>query len=86
MLGNECMIAPVYVQNTSGRVVYLPEDMLLVRLRAYNDMDLVPMKKGHPWVDARLHDALLHSLCFREDRVHGGHSGSSAVSHRLGSG
>ena len=59
MLGNECMIAPVYVQNTSGRVVYLPEDMLLVRLRPYNDMDLVPMKKGHHWVDAGLHEALL---------------------------
>ncbi len=59
MLGNECMIAPVCQQNATGRIVYLPEDMLLVRLRAYNDMDVEPLKKGHHWVPARLHEALL---------------------------
>ncbi|MCR5795934.1 MAG: alpha-glucosidase [Solobacterium sp.] len=32
MLGDECMIAPVYEQNVSGRTVYLPEDMTFVRL------------------------------------------------------
>ena len=32
MLGEECMIAPVYEQNASGRTVYLPEDMTFVKL------------------------------------------------------
>ena len=32
LLGDECMIAPVYEQNVSGRTVYLPEDMTFVRL------------------------------------------------------
>ena len=32
MLGDECMIAPVYEQNVSGRTVYLPEDMTFVKL------------------------------------------------------
>ena len=32
MLGGECMIAPVYEQNASGRTVYLPEDMAFFRL------------------------------------------------------
>lgn len=30
LIGNEIMIAPVYEQNKNGRVVYLPEEMLLV--------------------------------------------------------
>ncbi|MBR3359048.1 MAG: alpha-glucosidase [Solobacterium sp.] len=32
MLGEECMIAPVYEQNVNGRTVYLPEDMTFVKL------------------------------------------------------
>ena len=32
MLGEECMIAPVYEQNASGRTVYLPEEMVFVKL------------------------------------------------------
>lgn len=32
MLGEECMIAPVYEQNANGRTVYLPEDMTFVKL------------------------------------------------------
>ena len=32
LLGQECMIAPVYEQNASGRTVYLPEEMCFVKL------------------------------------------------------
>lgn len=54
MLGGDCMIAPVYEQNARGRHVYLPEDMLLVRFRAFDDFDLVPMTAGHHWIDLAL--------------------------------
>lgn len=30
MLGDECMICPVYEQNVGGRYVYLPENMTFV--------------------------------------------------------
>lgn len=56
MLGDEAMIAPVYEQNARGRHVYLPEDMLLVRFRADDDYDLIPMAKGHHWVALRLEE------------------------------
>ena len=56
MLGEEAMIAPVYEQNARGRHVYLPEDMLLVRFRAADDYDLVPMPRGHHWVELALHE------------------------------
>ncbi|MBQ8200929.1 MAG: alpha-glucosidase [Clostridia bacterium] len=56
MLGDGCMIAPVYEQNARGRHVYLPEDMLLVRFRSSEDYDLVPMKKGHHWVALQMNE------------------------------
>ena len=46
MLGEGCMIAPVYEQNADGRYVYLPEDMLLIRFRSAEDWDLVSLEKG----------------------------------------
>ena len=54
MLGDACMIAPIYEQNARGRHVYLPEDMLLVRFRSAGDYDLVPMAKGHHWVSLQM--------------------------------
>jgi len=59
MLGGECMIAPVYEQNARGRHVYLPEDMLLLRMRGAQDYDMLPMQKGHHWVDLALNELAL---------------------------
>ena len=56
MLGEGCMIAPVYEQNAAGRYVYLPEDMLLVRFRSGKDYDLVPLAKGDHWIDLALNE------------------------------
>lgn len=56
MLGEGCMIAPVYEQNASGRYVYLPEDMLLVRFRSGKDYDLIPLAKGDHWIDLALNE------------------------------
>ena len=56
MLGDACMIAPVYEQNARGRHAYLPEDMLLVRFRSAADYDLVPMEKGHHWVTLQMNE------------------------------
>ena len=39
MLGDSVMIAPVLQQNATGRYVYLPEEMKLLRLRAADDYD-----------------------------------------------
>ena len=56
MLGEGCMIAPVYEQNARGRHVSLPEAMLLVRFRAAEDYDLIPMPAGHHWIDLALNE------------------------------
>ena len=38
MVGESMMIAPIYTQNAKGRYVYLPSDMLMLRIRSMEDM------------------------------------------------
>ena len=56
LLGNELMIAPVYTQNATGRYVYLPEEMMLVRMRSLTDFETEVMAAGHHYVKAELHE------------------------------
>lgn len=58
MLGEECMIAPVYEQNADGRTVYLPEDMTFVRLSGENVISK-PLSKGLHYVEVALNEVPL---------------------------
>lgn len=58
MLGDECMICPVYEQNVSGRYVYLPEDMTFVKLSG-TKITSVDMEKGTHYVDIALNEVPL---------------------------
>ncbi len=59
MAGEDVMIAPVVEQNKKGRMVYLPEDMTLVRFRSFEDYDTVPLAKGDHYVSCALNEALV---------------------------
>lgn len=59
LLGDELMIAPVYHQNAKGRYVYLPEDMLLLRMRASEDITTQSMSKGHHYINYDLNELVL---------------------------
>lgn len=59
MVGESIMIAPVYTQNAKGRYVYLPEDMLMVRMRSLEDRSRVVMEKGHHYVDVALNELVI---------------------------
>lgn len=59
MMGESIMIAPVLQQNATGRYVYLPEEMKLVRLRSREDYDEQILPKGHHYVSAALDEVLL---------------------------
>ena len=50
MLGRQCMIAPVLLQNAKGRNVYLPEDMLMLRFRTWQDYDAEKLKAGWHYI------------------------------------
>ena len=56
MLGDEIMIAPVYRQNATGRNVYLPEDMKMVRCTLGSGLNkgapqITPLSKGMHFVE-----------------------------------
>ena len=56
LLGKELMIAPVFTQNAQGRYVYLPEEMMLVRMRSLDDYDTEVMQKGHHYFSSALNE------------------------------
>ena len=58
MLGEECMIAPVYEQNVSGRYVYLPEDMTFVKLSG-EKVTKQELAKGVHYVEVALNEVPL---------------------------
>ncbi|MGN0436391.1 MAG: TIM-barrel domain-containing protein [Wujia sp.] len=54
IMGNEIMIAPVYTQNSTGRYVYLPEDMMLIQFLPDGTITQEKMPKGHHFVKVPL--------------------------------
>ncbi len=58
MLGEECMIAPVYQQNQNGRTVYLPEDMTFVKLSG-EKVFTQKLTKGFHYVEVELNEVPL---------------------------
>ena len=59
LLGEGLMAAPVYVQNSHGRHVDLPEPMKLLRLRAVDDYDEEILPAGHHYIRCALDEMLL---------------------------
>ena len=60
MVGDRLMIAPVYVQNASGRYVYIPEDMRLIRMHD-GELTAEPIAKGRHYVEVPLGDVVFFS-------------------------
>ena len=58
MLGEECMIAPIYEQNKTGRTVYLPEDMTFVKLSG-EKVETKSLAKGIHYVEVALNEVPL---------------------------
>ena len=59
MIGDEIMIAPVLVQNASGRFVYLPERMKLLRLTGDAPIREEVMEPGVHYVKVALNEVIL---------------------------
>ena len=52
------MIAPVYTQNAKGRYVYLPEEMLMVRMRSDKERTYQTLAGGHHYLDVALDEVV----------------------------
>ncbi|MEE1056310.1 MAG: glycoside hydrolase family 31 protein [Acutalibacteraceae bacterium] len=59
MVGDSIMITPVYEQNAKGRYVYLPEDMLFVKLSGNKIVCKEAMTKGHHYIDIAMNEVPL---------------------------
>ena len=62
LIGESIMIAPVYTQNTSGRSVYLPEEMMQVKMRSLTDYDCCIQEQGHHYVEMKLNELVFYIL------------------------
>lgn len=56
LLGNEVMITPIYKQNAIGRYVYLPEEMMMVRMTSLDQVETKILSKGHHYIQAKLNE------------------------------
>lgn len=59
IVGDNIMIAPVYEQNVSGRMVYLPETMKMLRFRNGEAVEETVYEKGHAYVEMPLGDVCI---------------------------
>jgi alpha-glucosidase len=59
LVGDSLMIAPVYTQNAEGRYVYLPEEMLMVRMRSPEERTYEVLAAGHHYVEIALEELVI---------------------------
>lgn len=59
MVGESIMIAPVYTQNAKGRYVYLPEEMMMVKMKSLEEKTCEVMGKGHHYIDIALDEVVI---------------------------
>jgi alpha-glucosidase len=59
MLGSEIMVAPVYTQNAKGRMVYLPEDMILVRFMPDGNIQQSEISAGDHYIQVALNEVVM---------------------------
>lgn len=56
LVGENIMIAPVYRPNATGRYVYLPEDMTMLRMRSVTDIDIEELPAGHHYIPVQVNE------------------------------
>lgn len=56
LIGDSIMIAPIYEPNKRGRYVYIPEDMLLWKVKDHTSKDFEIIKKGHNYIDIDINE------------------------------
>jgi alpha-glucosidase len=56
MLGDALMITPIYEQNAVGRYVYLPEEMMKVKVKNGKFILDEKLEKGHHYIDIELNE------------------------------
>lgn len=66
LLGDSLMITPVYEENSLGRYIYLPEDMVLWKVKNYQERNYDVVKAGHHYIDVDLNEV---PIFIRKDKA-----------------
>ena len=66
LVGDSIMIAPVYTQNATGRYVYLPEDMKMIRMHSDKEYETEILTAGDHYINIAL-DEIVFFL--RKDKI-----------------
>ena len=59
MLGSEIMVAPIYTQNAKGRMIYLPENMILVRFMPDGSIQQSEISAGDHYIQVALNEVVM---------------------------
>lgn len=59
LMGDSLMLAPIFKQNAKGRYVYLPEEMLMVKIQSLDEMEFKVMPQGHHYFEANLEEFII---------------------------
>lgn len=54
LIGDSIMVAPIYEANKTGRYMYIPEDMLLWKVKNHKNICLEKVEKGHHYIDVAI--------------------------------
>lgn len=66
LLGDSLMLAPIIKQNAKGRYVYLPEDMLMAKVKSLDEINYEVMTKGHYYIQADIDEFIFF---IRKDKM-----------------
>ena len=58
LVGKSIIIAPIYNQNSNGRMVYLPVDALEVRMKSGNNYETIHLTKGDPYISVGIDEVV----------------------------
>lgn len=51
LVGNSIMVSPIYEENSVGRYVYLPEPMVLWKVKNYENRNITVLHEGHHYLN-----------------------------------
>lgn len=66
LIGDSIMITPIYEPNKRGRYVYIPEDMLLWKVKDHTSRDFEIISKGHNYIDVDINEVCIY---IRKNRI-----------------
>lgn len=66
LVGDSIMVSPIYEENSVSRYVYLPEPMVLWKVKNYEERNLIVLHEGHHYVNIAIDEI---PIFIRKDKI-----------------